>query len=106
MSKTIGKCRFTGIDVTEETVKYVGATVPGVKARYMMANTPEAHEAKKLADKAFHGSEANCNTCGNLERKPHDKRKDGCLMGLCKKTEKQLIFHPDDPMHMECWEQR
>ena len=71
-----------------------------------MANTPEAKAAKRQNDQWFHESEANCNTCKLLERTKHEKRKDGFLLGNCTNTEKTLMFHPDDPMHMPCYVSR
>ena len=70
-------CRFTGVPVQKGIV--IGSNVPGVRATYLMANTPEAKAAK---------------------------RKDGFLLGICMGDGQNLQFHPHDPMHMPCYVSR
>ncbi len=64
----------------------------------------DAVEARKLSVKNFNQVEKNCNTCKKLERVKHDKR-GGFLKGKCE-AKGLHSFHPDDPMFMECWEER
>ena len=97
-------CRYTKKPVSVADGVIVGANIPGVKAAYLMATTTEAKEAKKQSDIWFHESEANCNTCKNLVRLKHAKRKDGALLGKCQHGAQR--FHPDDPMHMPCYVSR
>ena len=113
-------CRYTGVPVLAEDVVVVGATIPGVKARYFMANTEEARKAKKASGIAFHESEANCNTCAHLERVPHKKHWTGFVYGRCtspnadksvhpykdREVDGVMMMHPDDPMHMPCYKSR
>ena len=77
-----------------------------MKAEYLIANTQEANAMHKQQLIAFHESEANCNTCANLERVRHEKQASGFLMGVCKATGRSIEFHPDDPMHLECYVSR
>ena len=91
----------------------VGAIIPGVKARFVIAKTSISMHRASI--RAFHESEANCNTCVFLERVKHDKDKAGFLFGSCRSASGQpemnpyfvsrdepMSFHPDDPMHMPC----
>ena len=90
-------CRYSDKLVWPDSARYVGATVPGVKARYVAAK--DADSRPHFA--AFHESEANCNTCRHLARTPHAKSSLGLLFGECQQGPR--MFHPDDPMHMPCW---
>lgn len=57
--------------------------------------------------RAYEESEANCNTCVHLVRKPHDPKKNaGFLVGECQVTKDPLRFHPEDPLHKPCWVSR
>jgi len=56
---------------------------------------------------AYHEAEQNCNMCKHLVRKPHPKSIDGFLHGSCpRKMLAHIKFHPQDTMHMSCWEPR
>ena len=111
------RCRFTTALVGGANAKLCGAVMPGVKARYVMGNSDEAVNAKRLSDQTFHESEANCNTCGHLKREGHEKIKGGFLLGRCDNPMKVptpyaerspglMVFHPDDPMNMSCYVSR
>jgi hypothetical protein len=110
-------CCFTGVKVTPDQAISIGATLPGVKAQYFMANTDEAREARKKSAILFHESERNCNTCSSLERVKHEKTPSGFLYGRCPTVDSShpysarqrgdiILFHPDDPMHMPCYTSR
>lgn len=75
--------------------------IPGVKH-------PAPHTKDEAA--AFHASEANCNHCKHLLRVQHAKDPHGFLQGRCGSNPFGhmfvMKFHPDDPMHMRCWEGR
>lgn len=73
--------------------------IPGVK-------NPAPHTREEA--KAFYASEGNCNMCGHLKRTKHPKDPHGFLQGQCLAAGAFLAikFHPDDPMHMKCWEAR
>jgi hypothetical protein len=112
------RCRYTDQLVWADIAFVVGATMPGVKARYVI--TPDARQAHRNSGIAFHDSEANCNTCRHLVRVRHAKCRSGFLRGRCAHPSPQLdaspyfnrmegdvmVFHPDDPMHMPCYESR
>ena len=95
-------CHYTGkpIPAGEEIV--VGAIIPNVKAKYYVSDIELHKRSKRLFDE----SEANCNTCKHLVRVKHDKCRSGFLYGKCAKDGAELMFHPDDPMHMACYQQR
>jgi hypothetical protein len=108
------KCRYTGELVGGENAKIIGATVPGVKSKYVMSKSEAAKLAKIESDNDFHESEANCNTCRNLCRVPHNKIPGGFLTGKCINPKSEMtpykasntdliMFHPNDPMHMPCY---
>ena len=113
-------CRYTKRLVWAEVARVVGAMLPGVKAHYVVEDTIEGRAEHKQSGIWFHESEANCNTCANLERVTRPKNA-GFLYGRCKsgkscnatdspytdRTRGEVIcFHPDDPMHMPCYESR
>lgn len=114
------QCWHTGVLVGPDDVQFVGAIVPGVRSLHPMAKTEKARAARKQSGIWFHESERNCNTCKYLERVPHEKSKAGFLYGRCTSEVSQqecspyasrqegdvMIFHPDDPMHMPCYESR
>lgn len=113
----VHKCRFTGVPVSVVEGVVVGATIPGVKTKHLMANTPEAWAAKKQSDRWFAESEANCNTCKHLQRVAHEKSH-GFLQGRCTSDKQDvaslpykmrgdvMVFHPSDWMGMNCYEPR
>lgn len=78
--------------------------IPGIKLKPGQPR-PTREEAA-----AFHESEANCNQCRHLKRAPHEKDRHGFLYGHCGANPFGQMFvmkfHPDDPMHMKCWEAR
>ena len=88
--------------------------MPGVKARY--PTTKGGLDVRKINVQWFNEFEQNCNTCKNLTRVPHAKRLDGLLLGRCSAKNKAstgyseyagvIKFHPDDSMHMPCYEPR
>ena len=108
-------CHYTQKIVWADNVVFVGAEIPGVKAKYVMSKA--AQEARVYSAKAFHESEANCNTCAHLMRVKHQKDRAGFLRGVCGNGKSQwdaspyathidgnvMRFHPDDPMHMPCY---
>ena len=117
---SVYECRYTRALVWADSATVIGATMPGVKARYVMATTDQANAAHKASVIAFHESEENCNTCRFLERVQRDKSKAGFLFGRCKSATPQIeaspyfnlkegdvmVFHPEDPMHMPCYVSR
>jgi hypothetical protein len=81
--------------------------------------TPEEIENRKRDRYLFDVSEANCNTCIHLLRIKHEKCATGFLQGKCKSIpinhpyqhrfkdyDDNMIFHPNDPIHMECYVHR
>lgn len=64
----------------------------------------------KVEARAFHESEANCNHCRHLRRVQRPKDPLGFMEGHCGANPFghlfAMKFHPDDPMHMKCWEPR
>lgn len=114
------ECRYTGALIVAPDGVVIGATMPGVKARYVMADTAEAKQRHKEQGIAFHESEANCNTCRHLQRVLQPKNKGGFLYGRCgnshgkpdaspyadRSADGVIVFHPDDPMHMPCYASR
>lgn len=113
------RCRYTDGLVWANQALVVGATIPGVKARYVIADTSEARQQHRLSGISFHESEANCNTCAHLERVAHLKNA-GLLYGRCASPEAVrqaspyfaramgdvMVFHPDDYMGMPCYKSR
>ena len=93
-----------------------GALLPGVKAVYWDRHGYD--EARKRSYRAFADSERNCNTCQHLIRVRHPKHWSGFLKGICAHAQHlqahpyahlmkiEMTFHPDDPMHMPCYESR
>lgn len=113
------KCFYTGKIVTEDEVIWVGSVLPNVKIKVPCA--PGYEQFRKKSIRLFHESERNCNTCKHLQRVKHDKNYAGFLFGNCakgcdetnnhpykhlKQYYKHMAFHPDDAMHMECYESR
>jgi hypothetical protein len=102
------KCDFT--DVETEDYVMVGF-LPGLKANLALANTKEAKVEYRRQMENFRETEANCNTCRHLIRVPHKKDSAGFLRGKCTQLSSTgypiaIEFHPDDPMHMRCYEGR
>lgn len=100
------KCRYTNEEIDIKDAIKIGATIPGVIAQYYMKNTSEVRELHKQQQIAFHESEANCNTCANMERIKHEKSKFGFLKIKCCMDNKIKTIHPDDPMFMSCYKSR
>ena len=100
--------------LTTENAMVVGSTISCVKSQYLIHK--EDLGAHKLSVKLFHESEQNCNTCKHLVRLKHPKDSNGFLHGTCintvcrntlyQSTKEHMIFHPEDPMHMECYTPR
>ena len=113
-------CPYTGARIIKDFAVKVGPIMPNLPAgagQKMIANTDAAKGAHKQSIRWFHESEANCNTCFYLERVPHVKRfGDSFLYGKCKNQNHAkppypvrdgvMMFPPDDPMHMICYEPR
>jgi hypothetical protein len=97
----------TGIDL-----KLFPAIVPGVKASY--TGRDDELPLWKESAQEFQRLDANCNTCIHLQRHKHPKDPLGFLYGECKQGqqtvyrsyENGIMFHPEDPMHQPCHEQR
>lgn len=106
-------CPYTGKSVELKNAILLGPILPSVSGSYVCH--PDAVQERKKSVEYFNESEANCNTCKNLERVQHDKKKGGFLLGKCLKKVTEHIypmkgevfmFHPEDPMGMKCWEGR
>lgn len=114
------RCRHTGVIVPAYDAIAIGATIPGVRARYFIAPTQSARRAMKESGVAFYDADANCNTCAHLIRVGHRKDPAGFLYGRCGSDTGRpadspyadrhvggvMVFHPDDPMHMPCYASR
>lgn len=98
-------CHATGRLVWASSARFVGAAMPGVKARYVVEASDDATVRLKASGIAFHESDANCNTCARLVRDPSERRAHAPLRGHCH-LQSSLTFWPDDPMHMPCYESR
>ena len=109
------RCHWTDLPVSVAEMVITGGFMPGVKARYF--SHPDHKEAKKRSYEAFADlSERNCNTCKNLIREKTTKDAAGFLYGKCAINSDHpkiygmignvMKFHPDDPMHMKCYESR
>ena len=96
-------CQYTGLKVSREEAIFLGPCVPQVNGTYVCH--PTALPFFKKSKRLFDESEANCNTCKHLVRVKHEPRKSGMLEGACH-TNPKLLFHPDDFMGMNCYEQR
>lgn len=99
----VHRCHWTDKLVSIADAVITGGMIAGVKTRYVAIK--DHKEARKVAQAAFNESEANCNTCAHLKRAAHPKNSAGFLYGSCSMQE-NLMFHPDDPMHMQCWHAR
>ena len=100
------RCRYTLHLVWAQAAKLIGATMPGVKCRYVTEDTPEAIALHKQQSIDFHESEGNCNTCKSLGRVASPKCRHGWLDGKCNNDGEPIRFHPDQPLHMPCYESR
>jgi hypothetical protein len=95
-------CHYTSKTVRVEDAIFLGAILPSVSGSYVCHK--DAAQARKESARDFDQFEKNCNTCKKLERVPHDKF-GGFMKGKCE-VKGIHSFHPDDPMFMECWEER
>lgn len=77
------KCYYTGKEISESEVIWVGSILPNVKVKLPCAPGYEPHRKESI--KLFHESERNCNTCKHLQRVKHEKNSAGFLFGDCKK---------------------
>lgn len=114
------RCHYTSELVWADAAAFVGATMPGVRARYVVSPGPIPLARHKAQGILFHESEANCNTCSDLERVKHAKARDGLMRGKCRNPHSQqeanpyhnrfdgqvMVFHPDDWMGMPCYNSR
>ena len=75
--------------------------IPGVKLN---------HKPSKESAQAYYEMEGNCNTCKHLQRVKHDKDQFGFMQGRCGANPAGhmfvMKFHPHDPMHMRCYQDR
>lgn len=95
------KCQYTGKLVHKDEAIFLGPCIPQVSGTYGCAPDAKPHYVASM--RQFNDSEQNCNTCKNLVRKKHSKRKDGQLVGSCYLHE-HIMFHPEDWMGKECYE--
>ncbi len=107
------RCQYTSKFVATNTAIFMGPIMPNVSGTYVCS--PDCVEEYKLSKSNFNAIDTNCNFCVNLERVKHAKNAAGFLYGSCKKDVtmhqypvdgKVIMFHPEDPMHMKCWEPR
>lgn len=67
-------------------------------------------DSSPASRQAYYEMEGNCNTCKHLERVGHAKSPHGFLQGRCQASPFcqmfVMTFHPHDPMHMGCYEDR
>jgi hypothetical protein len=67
-------------------------------------------EHSAASAQAYYEMEGNCNTCKHLARVAHAKSPHGFLHGQCLANPFGqmflMTFHPHDPMHMGCYEDR
>jgi hypothetical protein len=104
LGNEVYQCQYSKKAVTMDKAVFLGPLLPNVSGTYVCHE--EGKEARKQSKKHFDEMDANCNDCKNLQRVSHEKRKDGCLKGVCMTHAVRIIFHPDDWMGNECWEQR
>ena len=104
------RCQFTGLTVHADDFIALGPFIDCGAVTYVCH--PTAMSAYKAARREFDEFEANCNTCKNLIRLPHESRA-GSIRGTCQKLKRKNNFvsieffvHPGDPMFMQCWEAR
>lgn len=97
-------CQYTKKPVSTDKSIMLGSVMPSVKGTYVCS--PDAKDARKQSKANFDEMDANCNTCKNLMRVQHEKRRDGCLEGVCTLNNVRMKFHPDDWMGNKCWEKR
>lgn len=115
----VHRCFWTGKLVSADIAVITGGFMPGVKSQFIAH--PDHHQAKRDSYIAFADiCERNCNTCKHLERAKQEKNRAGFLYGFCKSENSKkhtspyadrekdglMVFHPDDPMHMDCYESR
>lgn len=96
------RCRYTNVVAPLSMMRNMGAHVPGVRQE-CWCRVPDGVSAWQQSARWFHENDANCNTCANLQRVPHQKCKFGMLQGVCMTTGNALTFHPDDWMGMSCY---
>lgn len=100
------ECFYTKKKVTTAACIFLGPCIPQAIGTYVCAK--DAHDAFREAKRAFDEIDANCNTCINFKRLPHDKDPIGLVRGTCKLTpivmyRSEFWVHPDDAMGMTCW---
>lgn len=98
-------CQYSKQPVSADKAIFLGPLIPSVSGTFV-CHPEHGPSARKQSKIWFDEMDANCNTCKNLMRTHHEKRKDGQLEGICKKNETRIRFHPDDWMGNECWEPR
>lgn len=107
------RCHWTGEMVKESEMILTPPILPQVLGKHPAAPGYEPARRRSYID--FCEMDANCNTCQNLDRVPHEKQKGGMLFGRCKSVpinhpypilDGVMTFHPEDFMGMECYESR
>ena len=96
------KCHYSEKPVSVVESIFIGPLIPQVNGTYVCA--PDAKHAYVESKKAFDEMDANCNTCRNLDRLPHEKRE--LMRGMCAIRGEIVRFHPEDCMSMTCWDAR
>jgi hypothetical protein len=108
-------CRYCNEPLVEAEATKIGEFFGPESIFYMHKHHAEEHKESR---RAFDRSERNCNTCIHLQRIKHEKCLSGFLQGKCLSTPinhpyvdrfvsyGNIVFHPNDPMHMECYEPR
>ena len=99
------RCHITKRTTSVSESRLVGSFNVAVAGAYVCANDSKAEE--RLSRANWDECEANCNTCQSLKRLPKTSQTDGFMNGECLAQDgKPIRFHPDDPMHMQCWSAR
>lgn len=103
------RCHWSDRLVWADVCRLDGPIMPGVRYRHVAH--PDSASDRRWHYRAFADAEQNCNTCRHLKRIPHEKCPHGFLEGVCQRPGhapcgRSLRFHPEDPMHMPCYESR
>lgn len=106
-------CQYTKQFVSTDNAIFMGPVMPNVVGTYVCVK--DVGPAYRQSKNELNAYDANCNSCTHLQRIKHDKNTGGFLYGKCAKghnpglyqsKESVIMFHPDDPMLMTCWESR
>jgi hypothetical protein len=97
---------FTGTLFPADQAVRAGCIMPSLPSSYFHWDIKDHHAARRQSYRDFCDiCEQNCNTCKWLTRMP-SKKGEGFLNGVCQRDNQSLRFHPEDPMHMKCYESR